>query len=1072
MVKSDRELVFAQLAGMPDSEPKFRHIKFLYDRGEIDESDLYELLVQSIRNNPRFYFEKIAQDDLLSYMWKRFEEFPEALARALVRVCPEIFYGDLDWVTRLVIQLQSDLKLKAELGMITVHPRKGGGGGRRVIEVDESLLAQIPREVEDLDISCRVRELLYWYSRDSELGRTFAQEQLDAAGNEYEHRVWKQARDQMEALLNDDYIGAIATISDDRLFPAPHVRWWLRTSSSQARVLNIGDTGTYKTSYAAIAVRQAGCRHTLVFCAPGARTNWRRELRLYYPHLKAPGRIHVITKRTDAEFIPANAEFVIVGYTALIHQDVVDTLKAQPFDGIIWDECHYGKNVTGVTAAKRAVGCLQIIEHHQEGLLKLVANSATPWENSPEEIAVLACVLRPDVFTAPEIFRKTGVFASPRFLRALFDTCILEISLHEVRELPNIEPKPWEDLFAVEPVEMTGTQARLYSHMLEHVPENGGSDRKLKKVSGIDGTAKVRHLLVASDMPHVLVHEDRYDWPGDMADSFEDEGLSAKLAWLKAYIDKHIETGKFAIGTAMYVQGVTRPVNGFGEESFWVGRLLQEWYGEDRVLLLDGNVAAGSSKRKEIINRWRTDPEARILLVSMRTCPDSINLSVTCRDDSLDMLHVIAFAHDWKPWKQFLGRFWREGLTVPMTYGSPVLCDTADEARLELIRRKWEILLLFKARVPPTEAEWAFLKRKSKDSMSDLMKSPAEWVSEVNNDVRGCGEELASEYLGGQSGTSTAGLRFAESFLACQEGHASGHISRFMCNALTGGLIPGGILDDPRLILDAGCGPATMARRLELPVVGVDMNPWMVSLAKETDPANTVNTTVGRLSELPDEWDKRFRMTVSSMVLDWTELDQSETEPERLRVLNRLIQVTDPYGLIWLTFNSSSMKPAHYASWVQMLQRAGCEILPLSGWITPRGMGGKKKPKFDFWSILFSPNGRKIRLTDGNSLLLAFEVDRTTYKRGGHRKPKREVKKKQPEYSRFDVVNPLVRGKPFVEDTVAIKRTLLKELNRGASKPGAKPVAVGGKAMELFGGDWRTLEALRTRGIITFGSSS
>ncbi|MEK7743631.1 MAG: hypothetical protein AAB578_04520, partial [Elusimicrobiota bacterium] len=166
----DRTL--ALLSGMTDGERKFNFIKFLFDRHELDENDLYNLLVRSIERNPRYYFEAITHSDLLKYMWRRFQAYPEALARALVRVSPELFYGNPEWVTRLIIRLQSDKRLGAELGMITVGPRHGTGSGSAhlAIAIDESLLAAIPRDVQDLDVECRIRELLYWYSRDRDLG--------------------------------------------------------------------------------------------------------------------------------------------------------------------------------------------------------------------------------------------------------------------------------------------------------------------------------------------------------------------------------------------------------------------------------------------------------------------------------------------------------------------------------------------------------------------------------------------------------------------------------------------------------------------------------------------------------------------------------------------------------------------------------------------------------------------------------------------------------------------------------------------------------------------------------------
>ncbi|MBT5808318.1 hypothetical protein HOI18_03520, partial [Candidatus Uhrbacteria bacterium] len=866
------ESMLRLLAGMTDGEQKLKFIRRLYDDGQLDDHDLYQLLVRSIERNPRYYFEQITENDLLKYMWDRFQGYPEALARALVRVCPDLFYGNPDWVTRLIIKLQGDKKLGAELGMITIAPSRGAGkgGGGLVIKIDESLLASIPREVQDLDVECRVNELLYWYSRDVELAHEHAQEEIDSAANDYERSIWDTARKKHQEYLVTEYDKAIKTING-RMFPAQHVRWWLSKSQGATRVLNIGDTGTYKTSFAAIAMREAGAKKVLVFCAPNARGNWAKELQLYYPHLKQNGLVDVIYKRRHVNNIAADAEFIIVGYSTLTDPRAVRALKAQDIDGIIWDESHYGKNVIGANPARRALGALEVIQHHNGNIKKLVACSATPWENSPDELAALACVLRPDSFKDPQEFMKSGAYASPRFLRALLDTCILDVSLHQVRDLPAITPKPWEDLFGAISVPWGQGQAELYQHIIDNVPETDiCPEDPLKTVNGMDGKRKMRYLMYATVIPHVLEHAPGYHWPPVVKQAFKTWKMSGRLLWTCEHIDEHIDDSKFVVASGMNVQGVTQPLLD-DEDIFWIGKHLKEKYGDEAVLLLDGSVTLGK-KRDAVIRKWRTDPKIKILLVSMRTCPDSINLSVKIKDDpTVKAVRLIGFSLDWKPWKQFIGRFWREGLSVPMFYQTLIIEGTTSEALLELNRRKWDSQLMFRCRVPPTDEEWLEQLKPNKDRFKDLVRTPREWVRTINVDMRGAGEAGARAYLDRTSGLSTHGEVFARSFLEAQDSSASGHIARHMRYVLEEGLIPGGILSDPSTILDAGCGPATMARFLSLPIYGVDLNPWMIEKAREVAPELTANICEGSVSALDKWWTDKFRLTTCSMVLDWTE---------------------------------------------------------------------------------------------------------------------------------------------------------------------------------------------------------
>ena len=73
-------------------------------------------------------------------------------------------------------------------------------------------------------------------------------------------------------------------------------------------------------------------------------------------------------------------------------------------------------------------------------------------------------------------------------------------------------------------------------------------------------------------------------------------------------------------------------------------------------------------------------------------------------------------------------------------------------------------------------------------------------------------------------------------------------------------------------------------------------------------------------------------------------------------------------------------------------------------------------------------------------------------------------------YDRFIVKDPSPRGHE-VSDTAAVRQTLLSELGRWA-KVGGKPIPIQQRAVELFGNDWRTLERLRQRGIISWETAS
>jgi len=119
-----------------------------------------------------------------------------------------------------------------------------------------------------------------------------------------------------------------------------------------------------------------------------------------------------------------------------------------------------------------------------------------------------------------------------------------------------------------------------------------------------------------------------------------------------------------------------------------------------------------------------------------------------------------------------------------------------------------------------------------------------------------------------------------------------------------------------------------------------------------------------------------------------------------------------------------------------------------------------------FWSIVFSPAGKKIDLRDPSSFRFRFEMGHVKNRRA---RGTRTVDTRDAEpvlYDRFVVKDPSPHGGEQ-SDTIAVRQTLLAELGRWAKVSG-KPISIGQRVGELFGNDWRVLESLRKRGIISW----
>ena len=203
---------------------------------------------------------------------------------------------------------------------------------------------------------------------------------------------------------------------------------------------------------------------------------------------------------------------------------------------------------------------------------------------------------------------------------------------------------------------------------------------------------------------------------------------------------------------------------------------------------------------------------------------------------------------------------------------------------------------------------------------------------------------------------------------------------------------------------------------------------------------------------------------------DWAQFSTSDTSPERLELLNHLLRVTAPGGMVWLTFNRKAMENVQYQAWVELLTKADYRILPLSGLIVPRGQGKRKKPDVSFWSLLFSVGTSSTELTDGRALQLAFEVDRTIRKNARRKKKPASSSGDGHLFTDFDIVDPL-NTKRITRDDEALKRILLTQFSSSRGNGARQPIIIDRSnqaILKLFGSDWRILIAFEKLGVITF----
>ena len=778
-----------------------------------------------------------------------------------------------------------------------------------------------------------------------------------------------------------------------------------------------------------------------------ARENWASEISIYTGQENAVSLI--ANQRALYSKLEREARYTLIAYTTLAKEGVAEACIKAGFDGFIWDECQYGKNAAGQNPAKRAEACSKLI--HEIPLKRIVALSATPWENHPREIAAVAAALRPEVFPSAENFRQSGL-DDARLLREVLGSRGVDVELREVEDLPPVDPKPWEDLFGVELIDPTPWHRAMYLHLRE------------KDENRTVSTEKVRRLLLATTHPHAV--KTVCSWPSDLEQGFDNLMFSTKLGWLKRVLTQELKTGaKVVIGTGIWVEGITR-VSDEEKQMVMVADVLREWFGKDSMLVLDGNVSQAirngkKSLRRQLIEEWRQEASKRILLVSIRACPDSVNLSVP-KLPGIIKLFVTALSYPWVPWKQFLGRFLRKGQGVPVHYKVPVLKGTICESLWHLLERKWEAQKLFRALVPLTDEE---LKRFDHSAdvkfLTDEARSAMQRVNLINSRMRGQGESGALAVLGESYGGSTNSHVFAEAFLETQEHGASGHISRCMqkviCKLRDEGLI------HPEKILDAGCGPVTLERRLGWPVYGIDLNHRMIELGRSHSSHGAIHAQQGFLSRLPKEWQGKVEVTVASLVLDWSRITLKEGErqfPERLRILAELVRVTNPQGQVWIAATRESMNEEVLQSWTTGLKSLGFSMVEhLTGLV--RATDAREGSKFSFWSICFSPNGKVFLPRNHEAYAFLFEKRGSKVVRGSNGRKVPLIEQRKVIHQEFEVVEAAGMTRRIEDAAVKVVQSEVSRLATASD--------VGGRKLyrQPSGLDWRVLAKLHERGLLS-----
>lgn len=808
----------------------------------------------------------------------------------------------------------------------------------------------------------RLRRDVREFNRDPEgyLGRIRSEH--DASQEPRERQAIEMIVETFEAIAKMTFPDFHDRINGaERRFPSMHVRIWIRDLIERGYVLIAGGVGTEKTSAAVVGLHAVGAKRVLVTARSYAAENvWSNEVAKYY---RNPPKVLVVRNATDLRRLQAmtaetlrSYSYVVVGYGDLQAQSGDCWVRAlAPFepDAIIVDEAHAINH--DIDRSRRVIELARLPSIRFRVLL-----TATPFECEPNEMANIAMLVMPEEYPVREAFEQR-CRNNPRFLHKLMeDMMCAYFDADDVSELP---PCNWGRFLPLPVVEIEPCAAAKAAH-----------DMILNDVE-LDPIEQIRRMNQLLACPYL--GRNWYEYPPSVNGYLRDPLKSDKLLWLKSEIERRIPTGKVVVGSGLYTAGVTRKLTDADDpnDDYAVVAMLRQWFGDEVVLVLDGTTSQSESpkalaSRKNVMHRWQNDPKARILVASVRATAESVNLTLR-KSPGCDKLSVLMLTLPWNSTQlfQFLGRFRRPGMELPTELLVPVLRGLADEPMAEMIRKKDRNFLIGVQGIRLTQEEERAIERMT---IGEFLKGPQEWMKEVvYGRVRGLGERRATAVLDGTHNGKAVGEKFARYYLADEETTHSGDVSRFLGKVYGPWLREGRVVGDQ--ILDAACGPLTLERRLGEPVFGIDLNPCMIDVARPHSYNAGKNARVGRLSDLPAEWDGTFRLSVCSLALHWSSNKGGWNKSERVRILRNLARVTATDGIVHLVFLGMSFSEEMLGEWVAALGALGLARVPeLTGLI--KSVDSPKRPR-TFWSVCLQKVGEPTD-EEGNAEALRFANER------------------------------------------------------------------------------------------------
>ncbi len=398
------------------------------------------------------------------------------------------------------------------------------------------------------------------------------------------------------------------------------------------------EMGLGKTAQAILSLRllfhQAQIRSALIVCPKPLMHNWARELKMWAPDVPFES-FEGGTEQRRTTWLVSNCPLKLINYESLTRDMDLAADDRVYFDVVVLDEAQRIKNADSKTA--HAVRSL----HRGRSW----ALTGTPIENHPDDLINLFAFIDAGRIPAGTPPRRIAQYTSDSILRRTKDVVQSDMPPKLIRDLE---------------VELTPAQRQAYT-----LAEEEG----IIHLNELGETISVQHVFQLVMRLKQICNFDPLT------------GESAKLEQLLTDLEEVAESGRKALVFSQWVEPLivlAKALDRFGPLQYH-GRIPQ-------------------NERTPILDRFKNDPNAHVLLMSYGTGSVGLNLQFTN--------YVFLFDRWWNPAveDQAINRAHRIGQRHPVTVTRFVAEETIEQRIAGILERKRQLFndLLSQADKPAT----------------------------------------------------------------------------------------------------------------------------------------------------------------------------------------------------------------------------------------------------------------------------------------------------------------------------------------------------------------------------------